>query len=92
MFIAAMEDYQLENADGKVNPTANLDYYLRCSRLIHNVERAVVYGSPVLSANYNMHSSRPVSVDGSKLLDASYYEKNNRADEIMQANRSEEHT
>jgi PH domain len=50
MFIAAMEDYQLENADGKVNPTANLDYYLRCSRLIHNVERAVVYGSPVLSA------------------------------------------
>ena len=86
MFIAAMEDYQLENADGKVNPTANLDYYLRCSRLIHNVERAVVYGSPVLSANYNMHASRPVSVDGSKLLDASYYEKNNRADEIMQAN------
>jgi phosphatidylinositol 4-kinase B len=83
MFIAAMEDYQPENADGVANPNANLEYYLRCSRLLRDVECAVVFGSPSLSANYSKASVKPVSVDGLRIIDNAYVEKKNRTDEIL---------
>lgn len=86
MFIAAMEDYQPENPDGKINPNANLEYYLRCSRLLHDVERTVVFGSPSLSSDHSMVPAPPVQVTGTTLIDSSYEEKNRRADEILQMN------
>lgn len=49
MLIAAMEDYQPEIAKNKKNPTANAFYFARCARLLQDVERAVIYGSPNLT-------------------------------------------
>lgn len=89
MFIAALEDYQPENANGKVNSSANLNNYLRCSRLLQNVERSVVFGLPSLSVNY-VEASRPksVQIDGNAILDSAYLEKMNRTDEILQSTRA----
>lgn len=89
MFIAAMEDYQPENADGKPNPNANMEYYLRCSRLLRDVECAVVFGSPSLSANYSKANVKLVSVDGSKFIDNAFVEKKNRTEEILQSSNRE---
>jgi len=44
---AAMEDYQPELSTERPNPSANLELFYRCARLLQNVERAVVYGTPV---------------------------------------------
>lgn len=51
ILVAAMEDYQPENANGIKNPKANSILFFRCARLLQNVERAVVFGSPELSAD-----------------------------------------
>ena len=89
MFIAAMEYYQPENAGGIANPNANLEYYLRCSRLLRDVECAVVFGSPSLSANYTKANIKPVPLDGSKIIDNIYLERKNRTDEILQSSNRE---
>lgn len=89
MFIAALEDYQPENADGKVNSNANLDNYLRCSRLLQNVERSVVFGLPSLSVDYSAPKSpQSLKVNGRKMLDSTYLEKMNRTDEILETTRT----
>ena len=80
MLIAAMEDYQPENADGKSNPNCNLECYFRCVRLLHNVERAVVFGSPTLSLSETKQLGRIVT---GELRDS---EKNERANEIIKMN------
>jgi phosphatidylinositol 4-kinase len=49
-FAAAMEDFQPELATGAINPKANQTLYYRAARLFQNVQRAVVYGSPVLTS------------------------------------------
>lgn len=51
IFVAAMEDYQPENSNGMENPNANTARFYRCARLLHNVERVVVFGSPVFTAD-----------------------------------------
>lgn len=83
MFIAAMEDYQPENADGSANPNANLEYYLRCSRLLRDVECAVVFGSPSLSPNYRKPYAVPVQVEGTKIIDNVFLERKNRTEDIL---------
>jgi len=45
---AAMEDYQPEDASGIKNIKFNQKLFLRCARLLRNVERAVVFGSPAI--------------------------------------------
>jgi hypothetical protein len=45
IFTAAMEDFQPETLSGHVNPTNNHFLFHRCSRLLEDVERAVIYGS-----------------------------------------------
>ena len=42
----AIEDYQPELPDGTSNPTYNPLYYLRCVKLLTNIERCVVYRRP----------------------------------------------
>jgi hypothetical protein len=42
----AIEDYQPELPDGTPNPTYNPLYYLRCVKLLTNIERCVVYRRP----------------------------------------------
>ena len=47
---AAMEDYQPENSDGTANSKRNDALFYRCARLIQNVERSAIYGTPILLA------------------------------------------
>lgn len=42
----AIEDYQPEMPNGEVNEGYNALYYSRCVKLLGNIERCVVYGSP----------------------------------------------
>jgi phosphatidylinositol 4-kinase B len=48
---AAMEDFQPENKHGERNPNGNPTLFFRCARLLQNVERAVVFGAPELTAD-----------------------------------------
>lgn len=68
MLIAAMEDYQPEIAKNKRNPTANAFYFARCARLLQDVERAVIYGSPNLTRSEERNWRGRVSIsDDSEL-------------------------
>lgn len=51
ILVAAMEDYQPENNDGQKNPNANNLLFFRCMRLLHNVERSIVFGSPTMTSS-----------------------------------------
>lgn len=42
----AIEDYQPETAAGEPNPAYNPLFYSRCVKLLSNIERCVVYGTP----------------------------------------------
>lgn len=42
----AIEDYQPENPNGEPNTNFNALYYTRCVKLLLNIERCVVYGTP----------------------------------------------
>mmetsp|Transcript_20823 Transcript_20823/g.60616 ORF Transcript_20823/g.60616 Transcript_20823/m.60616 type:complete len:1047 (-) Transcript_20823:479-3619(-) len=42
----AIEDYQPENVDGTPNDKYNSLFYSRCVKLLSNIERCVVYGTP----------------------------------------------
>ena len=42
----AIEDYQPELPDGEPNPNFNFLYYSRCTKLLTNMERCVVYRRP----------------------------------------------
>lgn len=42
----AIEDYQPELPSGEPNPNFNALYYTRCVKLLLNIERCVVYGTP----------------------------------------------
>jgi hypothetical protein len=42
--LAALEDYQPEDAQGKRNASANHGIFLKCARLIQAIESVVVYG------------------------------------------------
>jgi len=43
---AAIEDYQPELPNGEPNGTYNAIFYTRCVKLLANIERCVVYGTP----------------------------------------------
>lgn len=49
MFVASLEDYQPESSDGKHNHGCNPFYFKRSARLLQDLERAVIYGSQILS-------------------------------------------
>ena len=42
----AMGDYQPELPSGEPNPKSNPLFYVRCVKILANIERCVVYGSP----------------------------------------------
>lgn len=49
ILLAAMEDYQPEDAAGNTNPNRNPVFYTRCARMLQNIERCIVHGSPELT-------------------------------------------
>lgn len=57
----AIEDYQPETADGKANPAYNALFYARCVKLLSNVERCVVYGTPSTQEIQKMYESGQIS-------------------------------
>eukprot|EP01038_Epipyxis_sp_PR26KG_P015739 gene15739-21306_t len=63
IFVAAMEDFQPEKPDGKVNPDADPMLFHKCSRLLQNVERAVVYGSFAVTEDEERILNELVSTD-----------------------------
>jgi phosphatidylinositol 4-kinase len=42
----AIEDYMPETTEGEFNPSYNPLFYSRCVKLLSNIERCVVYGTP----------------------------------------------
>ena len=82
MLVAAMEDYQPENVDGKVNPRGDFQTYFRCARLLHNVELAVVFGSSTLTLQERLKLQLN-ELTGTQLNDFRDTEKKQRADEIL---------
>lgn len=84
IFIAAMEDNQPEKPDGNKNQDANIEKYYRCAGLLQNIQRAVIYGSPTLTAQEEeLLSSQVSAMQMSELKD---FEKNERADQIIRKN------
>ena len=82
--VAAMEDYQPEVSGGKPNPRANVALFYRCARLLQNVTRAVVYGSPVLT----VEGERVLlfQMTEQELLDMHDHEKSEAAGRIVRSN------
>jgi phosphatidylinositol 4-kinase len=81
ILIAAMEDNQPEKPDGTINPDGNIIKYFHCARLLQNVQKAVVFGSPTLTAQEEKLLLSQVSmIQMSELKD---FEKDERADQII---------
>jgi phosphatidylinositol 4-kinase len=51
IFSAALEDFQPELSGGQPNPANNPFLFRRCARLLEDIERAVIYGSPSIGAS-----------------------------------------
>jgi len=73
---AAMEDFQPELGGEKANPASNPTLFYRCARLLQNVERAVVYGTPESGGT-------------DRSQEALAQLRRERADEILSANKSD---
>ena len=83
---AALEDYQPELKTGAVNPKANLVLYYRAARLLQNVQRAVVYGTPVLTSEQERFMTQQFS---QATLDEMFEsEKSEAAGRIVRSNMS----
>jgi len=86
LFSAAMEDYQPELKSGAVNPKADQTLYYRAARLYQNVERTVVYGSPVLTSEQERFMTQQFS---QATLDEMFEsEKSEAAGRILRSNMS----
>jgi len=77
---AAMEDCQPEDSNGVKNPNSNPSLFLRCARLLRNIERAIIYESPTL---YNFDSSNPEDILLAKTIEADDSFKVNLASTII---------
>lgn len=84
---AAMEDYQPEDANEMPNPAANHVLFYRCARLLQNMERAVVFGSPILQIKDEKQIAKATP---EVLLATINAEKKSRADVILAGNKANE--
>lgn len=82
---AAMEDYQPELPNEKPNPAANEVLFYRCARLLQNIERAVVFGSPILQMK---DEKFPSVVTSEMLLECINSDKKGRADTVLMHNKA----
>lgn len=65
----ALEDYQPETATGDPNPAYNQLFYSRCVKLLGNMERCVVYGSPQAHELKKMFDEGKVSREEYEMLE-----------------------
>ena len=87
---AAMEDYQPENSSGEPNYSKDDDLFYRCARIVQNVERSAIYGTPILRAGdeKNIKDTHGVNI----MLESTVKEKKNRLKRIMESNNARELT
>ena len=62
--VAAIEDYQPENADGVKNEQYNFQRYLRCAKLLKLIEQVVVFRK---TSEYPIHVTSAITNTDSKL-------------------------
>ena len=79
IILAAMEDYQPETTRGMPNPNANPDRYLRCARILQNIERAVVYGTVVLTGEEEHALASRANLTKDKITELYDHERYERA-------------
>lgn len=65
----ALEDYQPEMHDGTPNPMYNQKFYTRCVKLLSNMERCVVYGTPRTNELRRMYEKGKISEQEYELLE-----------------------
>ena len=61
ILICALQDYQPETSSGEVNPTYNEVFFTRCIKLLQNMERCVVYGTPRASELRKLYDMGEIS-------------------------------
>eukprot|EP00559_Dactyliosolen_fragilissimus_P007795 CAMPEP_0184861306 /NCGR_PEP_ID=MMETSP0580-20130426/6013_1 /TAXON_ID=1118495 /ORGANISM="Dactyliosolen fragilissimus" /LENGTH=955 /DNA_ID=CAMNT_0027358735 /DNA_START=40 /DNA_END=2907 /DNA_ORIENTATION=- len=67
----AIEDYQPETPEGKPNEDFNPLYYSRCIKLLCNIERCVVYGTPRRHELQRLYEKNQISMDEYLILEQS---------------------
>merc|ERR1719273_415313 len=65
----AIEDYQPETSDGLPNPAYNARFYSRCVKLLNNIERCVVYGTPRSNELQRLYEKGKISKQEYDLLE-----------------------
>lgn len=79
----AIEDYQPETADGHANPAFNSLFYTRCVKLLSNIERCVVYGTPRTQELQKMYETGQISKEEYEILELS--DRKFNATQIMES-------
>jgi hypothetical protein len=57
-FSSCLQDYQSELPSGEINPSSNSFLFCKCARLLEDVERAVIYGSQIISPDEKIEIER----------------------------------
>ena len=83
IFSAAMEDYQPDDSKGIPNTHSDPIYFFRCAQLMRSIERAVVFGTPTLTAKEEQMLVSQLSI--SSLVTLKDFEKNERTNQILLA-------
>jgi len=65
----AIEDYQPELPDGNANSKYNALFYTRCVKLLSNIERCVVYGTPRTHELQRLYEKGQISKEEYELLE-----------------------
>lgn len=80
----ALEDYQPETKEGLLNLTYNALYYSRCVKLLSNIERCVVFGTPRASELLKLYEKGDISKHEFELLNLA--DRRFNADQLTKVN------
>lgn len=80
IYMAALEDFQLEDSHGKRNPNGHTGRYQRCCQLLQNTERTFIYGGVSNTSDNN----NALEVSGSALALASEEDALQHVDCLLQ--------
>lgn len=86
ILIAALEDYQKELSSGEENPSSNFIRYFRCARMLHNLERAVIFGSPILTSEEKQKLAQKTQASHEKIARLYELEMQERLKELVPTN------
>lgn len=81
-----MEDFQPENNNGIINPNSSPRLFFRCARLLINVHRTVVFGSPILSIDDEKKIDAQMKIANENELNYKDFSKQQLAIKIVRTN------